>query len=1103
MRILRAYRIIALIAVIAMFASTATCFAFFSADSGVRNVSISEATGAKASTVVTFVGSEFELRAAAMDDVFNSPNHFSEASGRKIISLTNDIVLTTDMLVTADCALNLGSYNIDLNGHNITFRNGYSGVFEIIGDTGEFTGNGTVTVDMAHMDISALDSFMGDDVVLNIASYDETSMSAIIFDFVGDRILGGESRGYFYDVVDLPLHYMSFDNITLSYHSSDTSVLNDVGVVPASSGINSVVTITLDVTFESTGNTYSDSWDVHIITKDQTQAWATATFNMICDELSMYKGETSDTYYFGDNMVLPGDIDYPVKPSSVSYAVFNDVGGTIGTTCLSDIRSDSGTQPYLLKPFNGNHQYILNTNVNVDSRTAWLRVYSSMTGYAPCGEIKICILSDADAASATKQILQAGLGEDYENQFLEIELLSQIGNTYNYTQYELVTGGSVTIGGETVTTDKVEYVFEEEDTPYEIVDQNGRLILRVKESAWGTLDSETPDCFLRASFSYGSGTGPQVGTEYICVHYNPRVEQDFYPYYKQLDYALKQLKTDNSYTYQSFTMPAKINGKKPYIQYEIKDVDTGATDYVSLDHSYVASYNLSLEEYLFEINPKALTTEDKKFRIYYYYSFDGQNWSRYNTSGSAKYAELSEGGNYTPEEIEARMTEDDFYYTDITILGIVSDSSNTKAVPDQQLFNAMYEVYGGTTCAALDGSTIRVIPGENLRIQKDSFDVNALRQSGTSSVTGDIANLTGIDLLKYTKSISFRNSLAGDVNLSPLSRMDNLEVLNLGYDSASTIDSQGSVLENMESLFTDSDGDGWSDMKNLKVLWLDNNMIKRFYHLDSFPALEEVYVNGQFVRTSNTGLFFGLVDAIANAVYEDLYGSTGAVNSGLFASTIANGARVYNVKDSNGYSYSAGSSTDNYGKANRILRGIEYQETTANPLFMPGNGTAADRTRYLASTVYGKQQSVEYPSWFWFVWSTDYVPIIVPSSRGFEVLEDSDSSVNQSGWFKAPNCETPPELTITETQVSGGYSYHIDIARMQQQGATTADWMEVLDCDIVIKYVPFEEITYSETAPSMMLMSPLMMTQIDEFEPETISSESIYNVSDDSINSGI
>ena len=41
----RFYSLIAIIAVIAMFASTATCFAFFSADSGVRNVSISEATG--------------------------------------------------------------------------------------------------------------------------------------------------------------------------------------------------------------------------------------------------------------------------------------------------------------------------------------------------------------------------------------------------------------------------------------------------------------------------------------------------------------------------------------------------------------------------------------------------------------------------------------------------------------------------------------------------------------------------------------------------------------------------------------------------------------------------------------------------------------------------------------------------------------------------------------------------------------------------------------------------------------------------------------------------------------------------------------------------
>ena len=83
MRKQRFYSIIALIAVIAILASTATCFAFFGTDSGTQTRVISEATGAKDSTVVSFVGTEFELRAASVDSAFNSPKHFQMRQAEK------------------------------------------------------------------------------------------------------------------------------------------------------------------------------------------------------------------------------------------------------------------------------------------------------------------------------------------------------------------------------------------------------------------------------------------------------------------------------------------------------------------------------------------------------------------------------------------------------------------------------------------------------------------------------------------------------------------------------------------------------------------------------------------------------------------------------------------------------------------------------------------------------------------------------------------------------------------------------------------------------------------------------------------------------------
>ena len=1094
---LRIYKLIAIVAVLAMLASTATCFAFFGRVGNVSPVTVSEAVGAKTSNV-ELVGNEFALRAAAVDSAFNSPNRFSNASGRKVIALTDDITLTTNLMVTADCALDLGDHNIDLNGHEIIFRNGYSGVFEIVGGTGKITGEGKVWIDLAHMQIGDVADYIDENVVLDLNGPSETSMAAIVFSFVGQKILGGENRGYFYDAVDLPLHYQSFDGIELSYSSSNTSVLSDAGVVAAQSGINSDVTIILALRFAETGSTYSQSWDVHIITLDQKAAWGTAMFNMVCDELSMYKGETTDTYYFGDGMVLPGDFSYPQQggnASSVSYAVFNDAGGAPGSTCLSDLRNYSESDPpYLLKPFNGNSQYLLNTNVDVETRYAWLRIYSSMNDYAPCGDIRIFIMNDSDAASATRDILKAGLGEDYENQNLTIELESQVGDVYRYTQYQLVTSGQVRVNGIDVTPTKFEYTFEEEDAPYEIVENAGGLLLRVKESAWGTLDTETPDYYLKAAFSYGSGESAQVGMEFIRVHYNPRVEQDFYPYYKQLDYALKQLKTDNSYTYKSFTMPANTNGRKPYIQYQIEDVDTGATQYVSLSHVYdpeVDNAGLYRSDDVFAIDPKRLTTDDYKFRIYYWYSFDGQEWSRINTSGSSKNARraqlIAENGHLTPaEEAELTLTLEDYYYTEITIQGIVSDASNSRAVPDNQLFNAMYSTYGGTTCSALDGSTIRVIPSVNLTIQNDNFDIPTLRSSGV--VTADITNLTGIRLLTNTKRIGLRNSVSSSISLEPLSAMTNVEEVDLGENE----------LSEMSSIWR-NDGTGKSQMERLRVLWLDNNMIERFYYLDSFPALETVYVNDQNVRTY-TGIFSGII----NDIREALYGSTGAFNGAIFSSAIANGVDVYNVYRNGTYSYSSGEgSNDAYAKGSKVLIGMEYQQLTVNPLFNPAaGGTSAQRTEFLAETVFGKEQEITYPGGS-FGWWNSYDTVPVPSTTGMKVLENT-------------NKNTPPKLQMVETRLADGFSYNVQISRMLQDGAgglfnTGYGWVTVLEYEITIKYTPFIDIVYSETAPTrMFMMSPEMLSiKNGAFEgtDAAINSENIdisgtdaniYNISGDS-----
>ena len=63
------------------------------------------------------------------NDKYNSNGVIS--TKRKTIELAADITFYNDVLVTADCHINLNGHTIDLNGYNLTFKHQFEGVFEV------------------------------------------------------------------------------------------------------------------------------------------------------------------------------------------------------------------------------------------------------------------------------------------------------------------------------------------------------------------------------------------------------------------------------------------------------------------------------------------------------------------------------------------------------------------------------------------------------------------------------------------------------------------------------------------------------------------------------------------------------------------------------------------------------------------------------------------------------------------------------------------------------------------------------------------------------------------------------------------------------------
>lgn len=298
----------------------------------------------------------------SITDKFNSNQTISVK--RKKIILTDNIKLTADALVTADCHINLNKNTIDLNGYNLVFKHQFEGTFAVyngtISDLSEDiiirdeTGNitsvekpeyGKVIIDCPNACID-INVTYGSMITTNVksASPDQVVNSAMklvysnlqngtindfyntidaVEDFGKDicnnsftHTTDSHSCIYTYNDLDLIHNYFAYDGLDITYESSNTNILTNGGKVLTNSNTTTVpLTVTIKYKYETTVNdetitqyeTIAKVIDVHIVAQAD---YAKASNNILLQYLENYYDATNNKYVFDKTFQLPKRNEY-------------------------------------------------------------------------------------------------------------------------------------------------------------------------------------------------------------------------------------------------------------------------------------------------------------------------------------------------------------------------------------------------------------------------------------------------------------------------------------------------------------------------------------------------------------------------------------------------------------------------------------------------------------------------------------------------------------------------------------------------------------------------------------------------------------------------
>ena len=915
---LKTHKIIVCIALTLVLCTGAALLAqaLFQAFTGDVDGTVTVTPPAVGNAVYVSVATEAELIAATKDATYNANNPYSQATTRKIVQLTEDITLNSDLLITLDCHIDLGTHTLDTNGYTVTVFHTYTGAFVIA--NGKLISSKTVTDDQGGVtpvngslvintpnaavlvDTSVTTTNMN--TVQESISEEQVRLAALsmvcaylsntldhgIYGWLGAQDAqctlpnytgigcDAHANGCCFTVGEPDLPYWFF-----GYRYRDLSITYQVN--SDNVWVNGENTLTATVTFGTSEteseNVSTQSFIVHKLAEDDTTAQASAAAAIVLKELSPFLDETGK-YNFSTPILLPSKVSLGDVDVTMSYST---TGGTLNGTKYSPVENGGNLT------VNGVQ---VNTTGNITSveetdYTRANRVIKELFGGG--------IIIQKTASGYTSQSLaydRANFPPEYDIQSIKFDLI----NNLEFHDYEIV--------------DSVLRVTADGAPESHFVNVMLQAVVHMHEDD----ENEDNDVAISISVPIRCQVDQQISNQ---------VDQ-FLPYYYYFNRLFTET-TSGNYTYTSFSMPDQYVDGKAKIAFYVVDPDTandqgGYTFILATDPAVTQKYpflTVTHEngEWNFTIDPEKIGLNDQQVIFGYGYTFNSEtpieNYEKFSYANGA-----------------------DGKYSVLTVPGVVNkgnvDTEGFGDIPNPALYEFIYKIYHSED-EEYDADT------DYIYVSRLTHEVN-MKADATNDGWADTDNIVlnfegkqatfvtpvsdedydpfeGLELLDNALSINLANSGITIGELQYVAGMENLQYLNLANNGLT--DGQNFNVNN-EFIST------LTALTQLRELHLEGNTIYDFTALSDFQSLETVYLygNAPSVNYINGGLF-EILDTALTAVVQQIYGSEGATNTATFA-TMYPDTKVYN-KDANTPFAPSNDAASKFAAFNNI----EYQDKLA------------------------------------------------------------------------------------------------------------------------------------------------------------------------------
>lgn len=882
-------------------------FAYFSATS---------TQDVKATTNIT---DETVIEIASFEDLFdyskasayNDKNIVSDSSNRKILKLTANLDLETDIIVTADIHLNLNGKTLNLNDHSLTFKHGYAGCFSMYGGVVSLgtNGDGKITIDMPYASFVTNSMTYNDggdtinqDECVNILHIDPkyTAYSALYF--VGNNIASdinkrvefkdydtvhdnsftitddkfitsktcsfnsdtSECCSFIYKDLDLPNHYLSTD-VTITYSSSNTNVLDTDGKVTLPNE-TADVNLTATISHESWENSYSCTFKIHVVNLSET-----SVKNQVATQL--LKSYISDYYHgtdlkINENIILQNyyyEFNHGVKlpltglDGSITYAYSTEdlSNNTVNTT------SHTEGNAYILEPNSDCFKLVVTYN---NSTSEKLNMYSAYVGDR-----------ETIARLIINKLYGGAIIYDSVEPSIDLVKYSELGtkldaNTFGYISTYNITGLSYSLKSGSDANTYYDY------SNCELTVADGQI-------------PPAKTSYLTVTFTFGSGADAETLDIDLYINYlaeSGSTASGFLPYYNLYDPQVV------SYMTASFDMPFSFNHGAPYVCYDFANIFTKTTETIEDEEITYYDYTLGMPSILkieLYYNGQARLTFNTystqtslTSQLDSYLSTNNISLSTIASYNDAKYIFTIDAQNATIDSVKMLLLYnykfnpaalnwtlyeyhlgDDDYITELTSTEFTIDgglfynatSTVSNAVQDKNFFAWIYNNFNPDDDAD---------PITQSDVGSDSFIPK-------SWLSQDVALDKTVD-----SSLSSVTNYAGIGNLTSITKV-NLSGIDLSSYSAvlTSISSMTSVTDLNLSGCRITDISAICTMNSIKVLDVSNNSINDFNGLVKLKNLEEVYVYSNNATTNNP-----------------IKGSLGITNLQTYNDLLKNGVAVFN-----------------------------------------------------------------------------------------------------------------------------------------------------------------------------------------------------------------